>query len=144
MKRAVLIIFAILAVASTYLTFAGPVLYRSPIVDACCGMTRFVLLNPFRDRSPEAAAEQFLIEMKAEQMMAVIATTDERRKSICQEENRLHYSTWKVKDRENASAQQSKVFYLRWSTGESVPSAAWIGLQVQDSVWRVVSYDPIY
>ena len=148
MKWAVLVIFAVLVlVGGGYLTFAGPVLYRSSIADACCGITRFVLLSPVRDRSPEAAAEQFLIEMKAghcEQMMAAITTTAQRRRAICEEENRLHYSTWKIKDRRDQNARQSKVFYLRWSTGDGVPSAAWIDLESHDGGWHVVGYSPIY
>ena len=147
MKR-LLIIFAIpLVGAAAYLIFTGPVLYRSKIADACCGITRFVLLNPFRDRSREAVAEQFLGEMKqghCNQVMATMPLDDERRRSICGEESRLRYATWKLKDREDQSVEQSKLFYLRWRTGEGIPSAAWINLKAQNREWHVVGFNPVY
>ena len=147
MKR-LLIIFAIpVVVAAAYLTFAGPVLYRSRIADACCGITRFVLLNPFRDRTREAVAEQFLAGMKegrCDQMLAKSRLDDERHKLICGEESRLHYAAWRIKDREDQSAQQSRLFYLRWRPGESIPSAAWIDLKTQDRQWQVVGFNPVY
>jgi len=143
-----LIIFALpVIIAAAYLTFAGPVLYRSKIDDACCGITRSVLLNPFRDRSREVVAEQFLTAMnegRCDQIAVTIPLNDERRKSICGEERRFHYVTWRVKDREDQSAQQSRLFYLRWRTGDNIPSAAWIDMKAEDRKWQVVGFNPVY
>jgi hypothetical protein len=147
MKRLLIILALPVIIAAAYLTFAGPILYRSKVEDACCGITRFVLLNPFRDRSREVVAEQLLAAMKEGHCTEIVATmplSDERRKLICREESRLHYVTWRLKDREDQNAQQSKLFYLRWSTGESIPSAAWIDLKEQNREWQVVGFNPVY
>jgi len=128
-------------------------LTRKPILgyiigewDCACGVwhekvTRGVIWNPLRDRSPEHAANAFLLGLRSNQCNA--------RAEVCRGALvHRRVSNWELRFRENEGQSSFMYFVLTHiDRSENVPELSGQGVvtaKFQDGRWLVVGYDTIF
>ena len=126
----------VMAVVFVYHLATSSVVFRVPLIqDDHSGEPRFVLLNPFRNRGPEKAADQALLSIKnghcKETVESALDMDPERRTHICGMFKDLGLADWELRNRKD-SGNESELYY--WHDG--YPSL-WVYVRKTAGTWKV-------
>jgi len=136
-----------------WLSHQGPVLSRSAQRDPLSGIPNSIELNPFRDRSSERAAAQFIRGIRDGQCKAQLADweKDYRKKYaafICDSEGQHPLLAWQLADWEDAPPL--RILHYRGTRRNAPGEPATyqelfsVTLENRDGGWLVTKYDAMY
>jgi hypothetical protein len=120
---------ALLIVASVFIVAAGAMLVIAPTrpvllsISPDPGMVRprnYCVMNPFRDRSPERAAERYLVELRqgrAESIAALVSRDDHDH--VIESEMKWPIASWRIARRKDTAAGSELVYWVRRGNGYS-------------------------
>ena len=104
----------------------------------------FAILNPFRDRSSERAAESFLRQVSSGKCRALVEPLrGEYAAHICASEGEHPGLDFSLQTREREPEAGVRLLY-RVRRKNSPDSTTWIKLQKNAEGWQVVDFEPIY
>ena len=136
-----------IGIAAVYILARGPILAHSPGAwDCACGdmyikTTRSAIWNPFRDRTPESVAHDFLVRLRA--------NTCSASQTVCQSVLPHHrVSDWRLAYREDDGVGVSLYFKLTKFSDERkyepLTGVGAIGLQKNSIGWKVTTFDSYF
>jgi hypothetical protein len=109
------------------------------------GDEAWVVLNPFRDRTPERQAEALLSSLKngkcAEALAAIVKAPE--LEAVCEREHRWPLASWELEQRDDGSAGTRLEYrYVRGPRAAEQWLYVWL---VRDgNQWRVTEYRSVY
>lgn len=149
----VIIVVAIVAIAGCGLGLAAFVSRDRPVFASLRNDVRahqgFQLLNPFRQRSDEKAAEAFLTRLMNGQCLAVLSEMGEdpgRMATICESEGRLPLQSWRLQARGRDGARILLRYRVSRLDGHETihdPFWIWVSESSRDT-YQVSGYEPWY
>ena len=148
LNRVLLTITALLVigvfVASILILSSKSVLFRTPFVaDSHCGGSAITLFNPFRNREPEIAADEFLNLLKAGQCdRAVQDLPSELKTPRCLKEKEYPLSSWRLKDRDEGDQKVTLAYCYKSQASES-EERLWLILEKKGS-WTTINFWRVY
>lgn len=141
------IIVVTAVVVELFATRSRPVVYALTEAGDPVHEPVWSLLNPFRDRSPERAAEIVLQHFRRgeyEEAAGQIDQPTERRAQIVREEKDHPLLSWKLVDRTDTIGT-TKLFYRRaWGKSSSLDAPLWISLRRSGREWKVATFEGWY
>jgi hypothetical protein len=149
--RRTLAVLGLLVIATVAAAVLGrdvlPVLIRMPVgVNHETGDHNYVLFNPFRDRSPERAAYQYLDAMRsgnctdAAKLSANLVLPNQFTCEQMQREYRNHRNLFVQTLRDRKENGSDVLLYYSNSGYEG----NWVAVRRSDSDWRVVAFNKIW
>jgi hypothetical protein len=136
-----------------WLNNQGPVLSRSPEVDPLSGVPNSISLNPFRDRTSERIANQYLDAMRDGQCEDELAVweRDYRKKYahfICDSEAKHPLLSWKLVDWEDDPPLRILHYRGKRRSNPATPGTYKelfsVTLENRGAGWAVTKYDAMY
>ena len=147
----IILLFAIVLLVTftgIYLTRSKPILLRYGQSSAkSTGAASFVVFNPFRDRSPEQKAADFLELIKEQpcvQVLAGLSLNQERFQYLCQMESEHRLTSWRLADREEIGNKAKLFYWSRRTQSLDFKSQLWITMENTSGYWKVVEYESWY
>ena len=139
-----LLVFGVL-VAGTVILSSKSVLFRTPFVaDSHCDGSAITLFNPFRNREPEIAADEFLNLLKAGDCdRAVQDLPSELKTPRCLKEKEYPLSSWRLKDRDDEGDQKVTLSYCYKSQASESEEHLWLVLEKKGS-WKTTNFWRVY
>src|SRR5579864_5624650 len=101
---------------------------------ACDGPNRFAGINPFRDRAPEWAAQEFFLELSSGRCKL----EDE---VLCRQALKNgHVTEWRLATRESKNGVVILYYDARYHDPAGWPTSVSLTVQLTSSGWKVISY----
>ncbi|MEQ1645311.1 MAG: hypothetical protein ABL959_17815 [Pyrinomonadaceae bacterium] len=111
----------------------------------------YCLMNPFRDRGPELAAEKVLVELRDGNVNVLLPfLSDEGKQRILESEAKYRIKTWHIGRREDTGGGVSITYwvtrenYSNESTGVDYIESVNFSLVKSPSTWEVEQFGAIY
>jgi hypothetical protein len=151
--RIILFAMGIIVAVSCFVTIFAYVRRYDPVLMALDPDIRddhgFQLLNPFRDKSPEAPAFAFLDKMKSGRCSTAlegIETDNDRRISICRSESQHPITSWHLEARGWDRGRVLLRYRVKRLSGHKrVEDPFWIWVTNRNNLqWEVTGYEPWY
>jgi hypothetical protein len=133
------------AAAIVFLLMRGPVLLN--LSDAGELRPAITILNPLRDRAPEVAAEELLLQLRHGQVAAVLrnvhgsAWSDQN--EITDNEKRYPLKSWKLMLRQDTHGE-TVLTYRTLRLRNAQESTAVLAVRQTNGRWKVEGYAPVY
>jgi hypothetical protein len=148
LKLAVYIVFtlAMLFATALYVMRTHSIVYKSSAIPDGTGEPEFCVFNPFRDRDPEEACENFLTSLKeqrCEESVAKLPLTEDQRRYTCEKEMEHPLEYWRLESR-NDSPDKTRLFYWHWRTDHDSHELLWMTAERQHDRWQVTDYECWY
>jgi len=103
----------------------------------------FVVFNPFRDRTPEKIAENFMQQLPSAHCMELVAPLrGDYAKHICSQEQQFVSKHFRLTNRKDAGNLVELSFEVE--RVNSPASISRLTLQQGARAWKVVDYQPVY
>jgi hypothetical protein len=118
----------------------SPVLVRIPDIHSVRGRPLFILYNPFRDKSPEVAAERFLEGLR-DGRCTVLANSFSRERAIdiCTKQEQYPLLVWKLIDMKTDDGRYQFIF-IHQSQNAVGDEDMSVWVKQVDHTWRVDSF----
>ena len=122
-----------------------PMLFRWTEGEEECTNLDFRVLNPYRDRRPEAAADSFFELLKVgrcEDAVSGLEDPDNRYPHICDFESAHKLLRWDLRNRKDGPGGVD-LYYWIWNQGVGEHEMAWVTVKKTDRGFRVAVYSCI-
>lgn len=132
-----------------FLVLLASLIFRNPVLLRLRGSIEqqhaLYLLNPFRDRAPERAAEAILKEVSEGNCQAVAMRLSGKPDPKCVRDTELRILSWRLLARENRGSNDAMLLYevkRDFAAGRTAVDPYWLNAQKADNgQWRVVTLD---
>lgn len=105
----------------------------------------YCLMNPFRDRGPERAAERYLAEMRDGHVVVIEPFLDgENRERVMSNEAKWPIRSWRVGRRKHTRQGCDLMYWVRRGNGYDAEEEVYFAVQGLGDRARVVRYGAIY
>jgi len=146
-RRGLIGVVVALAAAATLFALRGPVLLSISPDPAMLRPRNFCLMNPFRDRSPERAADSFLEQLKAGHVAVLTpaVTGPSRKAQTIESETRWPITAWRIGRREDSDEAVEIMYWVKRGNGYSrdgLEEEAYVTVDRRNS--RVTRFEAIY
>jgi hypothetical protein len=147
--RTLAVLFVVLAVTAVglFATRSRPVAYAFVESGDPVGEPVLSVLNPFRNRAPERAAESVLEDLKRNdyaRALSKIGDPKAPKADIAARENESRLRSWRLMNRTDSGAS-SKLFYQTKRGRRGSPdSPLWMTVERTHDGWKVKSYEAWY
>ena len=123
------------------------VLLTIPNIESCCDdPPPTVILNPFRDHSPEIIVENFLNNLKSGDCETAVAQTllnEYEKKELCSKQSLYRVIKWSEAYREDKN-DIIKLVYWQWYATSKHPSHFTINLQKNNETFSITGIGFVY
>jgi hypothetical protein len=105
---------------------------------------KIVVLNPLRDRRPEALADRVLRQLAAGELELVRPFFGANRDVMVDAEHTYRPREWQIGAREDDRDYVRLMYWVSRTGGYAGEEEAWFELKLVGSEWQLVSYNAVY
>ena len=142
MKKTLLVLAGLAAVLIAAMAASRrPVLLSLSDPSELSGNPMLVVMNPFRDRAPERAADAMLQALRENPAQALAGYSDISAR-IIEKEREYRIRDWRIAGRTDAPAMVTLVYQPLRDPGNHVGQPIVLQVSKQGSQWRVTDFTP--
>jgi hypothetical protein len=104
----------------------------------------YCVMNPFRDRTAEKAAERFLRELRAGRETLRVVADAERREQLAESERKWPLQTWRIGAWEEHGGRAEILYWVRRGNGHHGEEEVWLAVDRTRIPPRVVDFGAVY
>lgn len=144
----------ILVVIVAFISFGGLYMTRESRAALICTSLddsirprNYCLMNPFRDRKPEAAAEAVLAELRsgnADSIRSLVRGDAEVEKRFFERESEYRVTSWRIGDRTQTSDKLSLHYWVRRANYPDIEESVGFFFARSNGEWRLEQFTATY